>query len=162
MYSIIIAMDSKNGISKDDKIPWKSKSDMEFVKEITTGDGYNALIMGRKTYETLKKPLANRLNIVMSHQDLPNTIVMKEDIKEYLNNTLCDEVFVFGGKLVYDYFIDNYPELCQRIYLSRFPDDYDCDTFVNLQHFILTYFELIEFEEKADHTLYIFEKRIGK
>ena len=56
--NLIVAVDSKcYGIGKDGKIPWHNKDDMKFFKDITTGYGNNAVIMGRKTFESIGKPL---------------------------------------------------------------------------------------------------------
>src|SRR5689334_2646075 len=65
MFSTVIARDSKYGIAKDGKIPWYSKEDLLHFKSLTEG---NIVIMGRKTFETLKNPLKNRLNIVLSRK----------------------------------------------------------------------------------------------
>lgn len=61
----IVAVDSKNGIAKDGKIPWKSKTDMKFFREQTTG---NIIIMGSTTLLSLPNsmPLPNRINIVVT------------------------------------------------------------------------------------------------
>ena len=64
---INVCTDSKNGIAKDNTIPWQYKEELELFKILTSRtiskELQNALIMGRTTAETLKKPLPNRLNI---------------------------------------------------------------------------------------------------
>ena len=59
----IAAVDRKNAIGKGGKLPWHYSSDMKFFRETTTG---HAVVMGRKTWLTIGKPLKNRLNIVLS------------------------------------------------------------------------------------------------
>ena len=63
----ILAVDSMNGLAKNGKIPWKSKTDMAFFKNVTT---HNTVVMGINTLLTLpnKKPLPNRTNIVITNQ----------------------------------------------------------------------------------------------
>ncbi len=72
--NLIVAYDNANlGIGKDGQIPWKNKTDMQWFKEVTTGNGNNAVIMGRKTWESMgSKPLKNRYNIVVSRKLLVN------------------------------------------------------------------------------------------
>lgn len=66
--NLIVAYDINNlGIGKDGQIPWKNKTDMKWFKDVTIGNGNNAVVMGRKTWESLgKKPLKDRLNIIVS------------------------------------------------------------------------------------------------
>ena len=64
--NIIVAVDEKNGIGKDGKIPWRNPEDLKFFKYMTIGDGNNALIMGRKTYESIPKKLDRRKIVILS------------------------------------------------------------------------------------------------
>src|SRR5712664_2907056 len=61
----IVAVDRYGAIGKGGKLPWHYSADMKFFKETTTG---NACVMGYNTWQTLKNPLPNRLNIVLSRQ----------------------------------------------------------------------------------------------
>ena len=66
---MILAMDENNTIGIDGDLPWKLKSDMKRFRALTTGDGFNAVVMGRKTWDSIPerhRPLPDRLNIVMS------------------------------------------------------------------------------------------------
>ena len=64
MLAIIVARSKNNVIGKDGKIPWKIQGEQKQFKELTTG---NTVIMGRRTFEEIGRPLPNRLNIVISH-----------------------------------------------------------------------------------------------
>jgi len=76
MERIVIVAVSQNGvIGVDNGIPWKHKADMKRFRELTTG---NIVIMGRKTYESIGRPLPNRRNIVVSR-----TKVEQEGIETY-------------------------------------------------------------------------------
>src|SRR3989344_7531643 len=66
MISIIAAMDEKRGVGKDNRIPWHISEDLKRFKAITAG---HAIIMGRKTFDSLEKPLSNRYNIVIARDE---------------------------------------------------------------------------------------------
>ena len=69
--NLIVAVDKNTyGIGKNGRIPWNNKDDMKWFKKVTTGDGNNSVIMGRTTYESIGKPLPNRINIVITHKDI--------------------------------------------------------------------------------------------
>ena len=68
--AMIVAMDEDGCIGKQGDLPWRLKSDMTRFKTLTEADGYNAVIMGRKTWDSLPfKPLPKRQNIVC-HRNL--------------------------------------------------------------------------------------------
>ncbi len=138
--SVIVATDASGGISKDDALPWSSQADMTFFRDTTTGRGKNAVIMGRKTYETIPpkhRPLKNRHCCVVSRtwsqQDHPEVTVynslssalflMGASARRY------DTIFVAGGEEIYDQIVDKYLYLCDRIYVSRFREEHECDKF---------------------------------
>lgn len=105
--NLIVAIDSNcSGIGKDGKIPWHNKEDMKFFKDITTGNGNNAVIMGRTTYESIGKPLPNRLNIVLSKtlnnniQDI-NVLSSLEDAIKFAEEQKIENTFIIGGASVY-------------------------------------------------------------
>lgn len=129
-FNIIVAIDSLNGIGKDGKIPWHNKDDMKHFKETTIGNGKNAVIMGRKTYESIPekfRPLSNRRNIVITSKDIPDVDTVSS-LEEALS--ICrdnEQVFVIGGKMVYDEAINNHMDFCDGVYISHIPGDYECD-----------------------------------
>ncbi|HET9528127.1 MAG TPA: dihydrofolate reductase [Pyrinomonadaceae bacterium] len=103
----IAAVDRKGAIGKGGKLPWHYSSDMKFFRETTTG---HAVVMGRKTWLTLGKPLKNRLNIVLSRD--PNiepqeSLLVLTDIDSVisLNNSLATDLFVIGGAQIYTAFL---------------------------------------------------------
>jgi dihydrofolate reductase len=67
-FDLVIGRTVQGGIGKNNALPWKIPSDLKMFKKITTsGPSKNAIIMGRKTFESIgSKPLPNRLNIVVS------------------------------------------------------------------------------------------------
>ena len=103
----IAAVDRKGAIGKGGKLPWHYSSDMKFFRETTTG---HAVVMGRKTWLTIGKPLKNRLNIVLSRDsniEPEESLVVLTDIDSVLsfNNSLTTDLFVIGGAQIYQAFL---------------------------------------------------------
>ena len=102
----IAAVDRKGAIGKGGKLPWHYSADMRFFRETTTG---NAVVMGRKTWLTIGKPLKNRLNIVLSRDtDIgpQESLIVFSDIESVLsfNKSLSTDLFVIGGAQIYEAF----------------------------------------------------------
>ena len=99
----IVAVDQNGAIGKGGKLPWHYSADMKFFKETTTG---NAVVMGRKTWLTLKKPLPNRLNIVLSRKaeiEPQGSVLVQRDVESVLAlaKTVDSDLYVMGGEQVY-------------------------------------------------------------
>jgi dihydrofolate reductase len=103
----IVAVDKNLAIGKDGKLPWHYSADMRFFKETTIG---NAVVMGRRTWSTLKGPLPNRQNMVLTRggniEPNESLIVMTEvdDVLDFAR-TLDSHLFVMGGAKVYQAFL---------------------------------------------------------
>lgn len=95
MISIIAAVSLNNCIGVNNSIPWKIKEDMQLFKKLTTN---NTIIMGRKTFESIGKPLPNRKNIVITSSKIDG-IETYNSLKESLNNK--DNIFLIGGSKIY-------------------------------------------------------------
>lgn len=139
-FSIIVSTDSKAGIAQKTTMPWHSASDMKFFRETTVGRGKNVVIMGRKTYQTIptpNRPLKNRKCCVLSRtwkQEENFEIAVFNSIPTLLTNLGAtrkryDHIFVIGGESIYQQFIQDYLYLCDKIYITKFRDSYDCDQF---------------------------------
>ena len=103
----IAAVNRKGAIGKGGKLPWHYSEDMKFFRETTTG---HAVVMGRKTWLTIGKPLKNRLNIVLSRDtdiDPQESLIVFSDIESVLsfNNSLTTDLFVIGGAQIYEAFM---------------------------------------------------------
>ena len=106
MITGIAAVDRKGAIGKGGKLPWHYSSDMKFFRETTTG---HAVVMGRKTWMTIGKPLKNRLNIVLSRDtdiEPQESLLVFSDIDSVLsfNKSLRTDLFVIGGAQIYEAF----------------------------------------------------------
>lgn len=140
--SAITAMGQNNVIGKNNALPWRLPADMRFFKKTTMG---HPVIMGRKTYESFKKALPGRTNIVITRQkdytlpdaevvhDLPAAIARAKELDE-------EEAFVLGGAQIYEQCLS----LLDRLYLTRIYEDFEGDTF--FPHFNLSEWELIGIE----------------
>lgn len=103
----IVAVDQNLAIGKDGQLPWHYSSDMKFFRQQTTG---HACAMGYHTWLTLKRPLPNRLNLVLSRraeiEPQASVIVMRDQhsVHSLLPYLSCD-LFVIGGKQIYETFL---------------------------------------------------------
>ena len=103
----IAAVDRHGAIGKGGKLPWHYSADMKFFRETTTG---HAVVMGRKTWLTLGKPLKNRLNIVLSRDaslEPRESLLVLSDIDSVLslNESLSTDLYVIGGAQIYEAFL---------------------------------------------------------
>src|SRR5678809_1396066 len=94
----IAAVYRKGAIGKGGKLPWHYSADMKFFRETTTG---HAVVMGRKRWLTIGKPLKNRMNIVLSRDaniEPQESLVVFGDIESVLsfNNSITTDMFVIG------------------------------------------------------------------
>ncbi len=123
--SIIVAADEHNGIGKDNQLLWHISEDLKYFKKLTSG---HSIIMGRKTYDSIGKPLPNRRNIVISRQtdlSIPGCEVVHA-LEQAL--VLCQqetEVFIIGGAEIFKHSID----LADTIYLTQVHAVFEADTF---------------------------------
>lgn len=123
---LIAAMADNRIIGKSGQLPWDIREDLQNFKRLTTG---GVIIMGRKTYESIGRPLPNRRNIVLSSE-----IVQKEwieifhaisDIFKALTREWIEQVFLIGGQKIYEVFLND--SLVDEIWLSKIPGDYEGD-----------------------------------
>lgn len=103
----IAAVDRKGAIGKNGKLPWHYSADMKFFRETTTG---HAVVMGRKTWLTIGKPLKNRLNIVLSRDsniEPQESLIVLSDIESVISfsDKLTTDLFVIGGAQIYSAFL---------------------------------------------------------
>jgi len=128
MVSIIVAASENNVIGLNNQLPWHLPADMKYFKETTTG---KPIIMGRKTFESLGKPLPNRPNIVITRQpDYPrNGIIVTTSLQEALmiaNTFDAPEMFITGGEEIFRQAI---PLFVQRMYITRIHTSVKGDAF---------------------------------
>jgi len=145
MINLIVAYDDQFGIGKDGTIPWKCKEDMEFFKKTTDGC---TVIFGRKTWTSLKKPLSNRLSIVISKtlEEQKNGPSIYSSLVTAIHDTEKDlsGVFICGGAQIYREALQL--GLPTTLYMTHIKGNYNCDTFFPSQ-------ELGDFLKKQNPTI---------
>ncbi len=103
---MIAAISENSVIGKDGKLPWHIPEDLKRFKELTKG---NTVLMGRKTYESIGKPLPKRTNIVLSTNKnfSPQGIIVAQSIDEALDKCKqYEKTYIIGGQKIYEQTID--------------------------------------------------------
>lgn len=125
IISLIVAMDENRVIGYKNKLPWNLPSELRYFRETTKG---KPVIMGRKTFESIGRPMPERLNIIVTRDKnykAVNCIVVnsREDaIKAAKGN---DEIMVIGGAEIYKLFLP----IANRLYLTKVHGTFDGDTY---------------------------------
>jgi len=125
--SLIVAAAENNAIGKNNQLLWHLPNDLKFFKNTTWG---MPVIMGRKTFEAVNKPLPGRFNIVITRQaawKAEGTIAATDldDAIQKAKATNCNEIFVIGGGEIYQQSM----ALADKIYITRVHALLDGDTF---------------------------------
>ncbi|MDW7675201.1 MAG: dihydrofolate reductase [Bacillota bacterium] len=123
--SIIVAMDKNSLIGKGNELPWNIPEDLAYFKEITTG---HKVIMGRKTFESIGKPLPNRTNIVITRDTdfKPAGCQVVNSVEEVMDLIKKDEeAFIIGGAQVYKRFLP----LTNKLYITKIAGEYTGETY---------------------------------
>lgn len=111
--SIIAALADNNAIGRNNGLPWHLPTDLKRFKALTMG---HHVIMGRKTYDSIGKPLPGRTNIVVTRGTVnPDGIAIARSIDEALAHVPAGEVFIAGGGEIFQQTIHR----ADRMYLTR-------------------------------------------
>lgn len=133
--SAVVAIGENNAIGKNNQLLWRLPNDLKHFKQITSG---HTVIMGRKTFDSVGKPLPNRRNIIITRQQIQIPgCEMVGSVDEAL--ALCageEEVFIVGGAEIYRLAMPQ----TNRIYLTIVHQEFDADAF----------FPQINYEEWAE------------
>lgn len=138
MINIIVAYDKNLAIGKDNTLVWRQSADLKRFKELTTG---NTVVMGRKTFESIGKPLPNRRNIVITRQDTEiEGVEIIKSIEEIKN--IEEDIFIIGGGEIYKSCLI----LADRIFATEIDCEIEADTWfvdVDMSEWIV--------ESKSEH-----------
>ncbi len=140
ILSLIVATAKNNVIGKDNKMPWHLPADLAYFKKVTLG---KPVIMGRKTFESIGRPLPKRRNIVITRDqgyqatgiDIVNSI---DEALSLVSNV--EEVMVIGGGSIYQHCLPQ----ADRLYITHIDADIAGDTF--FPHYDLAQWQLISCE----------------
>jgi dihydrofolate reductase len=127
IISIIVAMDRKRGIGLDNKLPWRLPADLKRFRELTMG---HHIIVGRKTFESIGKPLPGRQIIIVTRdrkyrREGSLVVHSVEDAISLAQSRGESEVFVCGGAEIYARTLP----LAEKIYLTLVDAEVAADTF---------------------------------
>lgn len=159
MISLIVAYARNQVIGKDGVMPWHLPADLKHVKELTTG---KTIVMGRKTFESLGRPLPNRRNVVLTrNQDFqPDGVDVVHTKQEVL---ALGDVIIFGGSEIYNQFLD----VVDRLYITEIDLETDGDTF--FPEWDRSAFTLVDKREGIvdeknlyPHAFYVYERLTGE
>lgn len=130
--SIVVAASENGAIGKDNQLLWHLPDDLKRFKKLTLG---HPIIMGRKTYESIGKPLPSRPSIVVTHSDefRSTGVLVAHSLEQALEiaRTLDEEeAFIIGGGEIYRQALEK--NLVKRIYLTRVHAEVEGDAFFNI------------------------------
>lgn len=125
--ALVVAASTNNAIGKNNHLLWNLPNDMKFFKNVTWGF---PVLMGRKTFEELKKPLPGRINIVITRQPgwTVNDVITAKDLEDALAKavaTNCKQIFIIGGGEIFKQSMT----IADTIYLTRVHAEFDGDSF---------------------------------
>ncbi|HBS42349.1 MAG TPA: type 3 dihydrofolate reductase [Oceanospirillales bacterium] len=127
--ALIVAVAQNRVIGRDNKLPWYLPNDLKYFKQTTLG---KPVIMGRKTYESIGKPLPGRTNIVITRQAgyQPEGVKVVGTVEDAIKvaESVClidgqDEAMVMGGAEIYGLTLPH----CERLYLTEVHADVEGD-----------------------------------
>ncbi|WKS94924.1 dihydrofolate reductase [Riemerella columbina] len=126
MITIVVAMGKNNAIGADNQLLWHLPKDLKHFKNLTSE---HPIIMGRKTYESIGKPLPNRTNIVVSQKPdwFEEGILIVGSLKEAMKfaKKIDEDFFIIGGGSIYQQTID----LADRLEVTLVDSEPQGDTF---------------------------------
>ena len=117
MISLIVAYDKNFGIGRENTLAWKLSEDLKNFKKITE---HNYIVMGRKTFESIGRPLPNRKNIILTRdkeytQEKCLIINSVQEILNFAKSKPHYEIFIIGGAQIYSEFLPH----ADRLYITK-------------------------------------------
>jgi dihydrofolate reductase len=161
--NIIVAMTQDGIIGMNGKLPWYISDDLKNFKEITTGHGGNAIIMGKNTYNSIGKPLNKRINIVVSQSldeterkkgiIITQTLLAAIDIAK--NATYNDKnIFLIGGQRIY---AEGLP-LVNNMYITQIKKNYEGNIY--FPKFNRSEWNIKKLQEHSAFELFLYKRKV--
>ncbi|WP_348671157.1 type 3 dihydrofolate reductase [uncultured Idiomarina sp.] len=126
--SMIAAMANNRVIGKDNAMPWHIPNELQYFKKVTLG---KPIVMGRRTFESLGRPLPGRKNIVLTsqpdrHQAPDNGVIWVANVDQaFAAAGDAEELMIIGGGKIYELFFPH----CDRLYVTEIELDVEGDTY---------------------------------
>jgi dihydrofolate reductase len=162
IVSLLVAASENNVIGKDNKLPWHLPNDLKYFKNLTWG---MPILMGRKTFDSIGKPLPGRNSIVITHNNdwQHQCVDVVHSIKEAVEKAQSfgvKEIFVIGGTQIFKTALPS----ANRIYLTRIHHQFEGDVFfpaISENEWVLTSERFCAADEKNsyNHTYQIWERK---
>lgn len=126
MISLLVAMDKNQLIGKDNDLPWRLPADLAYFKRVTMG---HPIIMGRKTYDSIGRPLPGRENIIVtrdtSYEAEGCKVIHSIEAIVKMNEQTDQELFVIGGAEIFKEILPH----SDRLYITEINEEFDGDTY---------------------------------
>jgi dihydrofolate reductase len=161
LLSLLVAADERNLIGKDNRLPWYLPNDLKYFKNLTWG---MPILMGRKTFESIGKPLPGRQSIVITRnqdwqQDGVEVVHSVEEAIGKAKEKDIKEVFVIGGAEIFTTSLQQ----ADRIYLTRIHHTFEGDVYfpeLSAEEWMLVKSHRSPKDEKNpyDHTFQVWER----
>jgi dihydrofolate reductase len=162
ILSLLVAVSANHVIGKDNQLPWHLPDDLKYFKNLTWG---MPILMGRKTFDSIGKPLPGRKSIVITrnadwkHEDVEVVHSIDEAVRK-AESYGVKEIFVIGGAEIFKTSLAN----ANRVYLTRIHQDFEGDVFfpeVSEKDWQLTSARFCRADEKNryDHTYQVWERK---
>jgi dihydrofolate reductase len=135
-FKIIVATCINNGIGFDKTLPWSIKEDLKHFCKTTKGNGNNAIVMGKNTWDSIGcRILPKRDNLILSKslylqtRDTQGGKVFNciDQLKEWCTERKYEEIWVIGGESIYKQFLND--PMTAEVWVTRIDAEYTCDTF---------------------------------
>ncbi len=154
MINLIFAVDKNNLIGRNNDLPWHYPADLKYFQEKTLN---HKVLMGRKTFESivnrLKKPLPKRQSVVFSRHGFQyEGVEVIEDLEAYLQRIKDEDIFVIGGKTVFE---AAFP-YADRLYITHIDKEFMGDTYLK---FDLEEFVKISEKQQGELNFAVYERR---
>ena len=178
-FSIILAVDEKNGIGRDNSLAWSISADMKYFKNITTKTQdlakHNAVIMGRRTWESIPRkfrPLPQRVNCILTRQiqndDIGSPIddfvlyfnSLEHCISELESRQNVEEIFIIWWAHLYNQVLNH--EMLDKIYLTKVKWDHSCDVFfdgIPEHDFVVESYNDWEKEKDIEYSFWVYKRK---
>ena len=178
-FSIILAVDEKNGIWKNNDLAWDIPSDRKYFKKMTSTTQdlakMNAVVMWRKTRESIPKryrPMSNRVSCILTRKIKNDDIWSPIDdfvlyfnslehcLSELESKENVENIFIIGWAQLYNQVLDN--PMLDKIYLTKIKWDFNCDVFfdwVPEDKFMAESYSDTEIENNIEYSFWVYKRK---